>query len=117
VFSFFFSNRREVTSKVNDNGKELKKKVVEYFKEKQGMDVSLSWSQKCGCTMCPCSPGFNILVKVPKMMGSYSGDEYLIDVFIGKDGGLDVRSPRCDDKLIEVKRNLEWQAGTPFPPN
>ena len=36
-------------------------------------DVKVRWSSKCGCTMCPCSPGFFIDVKDQSWNPSPSG--------------------------------------------
>ena len=36
-------------------------------------DTKLRWSQKAGCTMCPCSPGF--IVTLPKLKDSWDLDE------------------------------------------
>ncbi len=35
---------------------QLKKKYPDFYEELK--DTKWSWNQKCGCSMCPCSPGF-----------------------------------------------------------
>jgi hypothetical protein len=34
----------------------LKKKYPDYYEQLK--DTKWSWNRKCGCSMCPCSPGF-----------------------------------------------------------
>ena len=34
----------------------IKKKHPDYYNDLK--DTKWSWNQKCGCSMCPCSPGF-----------------------------------------------------------
>jgi hypothetical protein len=58
-------NRRKVTSKLTEEGKEKKLQFIEWFKNEFGVDIKLNWSKKCGCSMCPCSPGFEIRIEVP----------------------------------------------------
>jgi hypothetical protein len=34
----------------------IKKEYPDYYEELK--DTKWGWNQKCGCSMCPCSPGF-----------------------------------------------------------
>ena len=34
----------------------IKKKYPDYYEQLK--DTKWSWNRKCGCSMCPCSPGF-----------------------------------------------------------
>lgn len=61
-----FANRRNVTAKLSDFGKEKMKKIKEVIKSRFGITVAFHFDKLCGCTMCPCSPGFKIVVKVDK---------------------------------------------------
>jgi len=45
--------KKEVIPVVMDK---IKKKYPDYYEELK--DTKWSWNQKCGCGMCPCSPGF-----------------------------------------------------------
>lgn len=96
--------RRNVTAKVNDEGQKLKDLTVSYFKAKYGVNVKLLWDRFCGCTMCPCSPGFKIVAAVeedyilPKRMTE--ADRF--DVFI-KGSKLDVREPKFNLNFDKIK--------------
>lgn len=58
-------NRRMVTARLTKKGKEKKQQFIEWFKNEFGVDIKLNWSKNCGCSMCPCSPGFEIKVEIP----------------------------------------------------
>ena len=45
--------RREVIPQLMETLKKEQPNVYEVLK-----DVKWSWNQNCGCSMCPCSPGF-----------------------------------------------------------
>lgn len=62
-------NRRAVTGKLTEAGKAWKKKVVAWFMKHYGVEVKLRWSRYAGCSMCPCSPGFKIMVDVNNIFG------------------------------------------------
>lgn len=45
--------KREVIPQLMERLKEERPMVYEFLK-----DVKWGWNQNCGCSMCPCSPGF-----------------------------------------------------------
>lgn len=45
--------KRELIPQINDW---LEKKMPKHYNELK--DVKWGWRQSCGCSMCPCSPGF-----------------------------------------------------------
>lgn len=102
-----FQNRRNVTSRLTQEGKNMKQKLVDFFKETYGIDAKLIWSIKAGCSMCPCSPGFNIMtedINVKRRWVLRRGDYLYIWAETKKDGtdGLVFRNgvkEKLDDLL------------------
>lgn len=88
-----FQNRKRVTQKVTPDGEAIKQKTIQYFKDTYGIDVFLKWNIYCGCSMCPCSPGFDIVVTdvVPQKR---SQEDLRFDVFVKDNDELDVREPK-----------------------
>jgi hypothetical protein len=39
-------------------------------------DIELSWNKHCGCTMCPCSPGYNVYFKWQTILNLNMGEEF-----------------------------------------
>jgi hypothetical protein len=53
------------------------------------IDLSkLTWSQRAGCTMCPCSPGF-ILNRQPMAIGDDDQECYNFDLWLTLTGDID----------------------------
>ena len=92
-------NRRNVTSRLTPAGQIFQQSVIALFKSKYKVDVVLRWNIHCGCTMCPCSPGFNILLKsVPQPVSTFSfrgrlRDEQRFNVWVKQHGRIDCRVP------------------------
>lgn len=42
------------------------RKIVQAVMAEVGLSGTLSWSQRAGCTFCPCSPGFILKSESPK---------------------------------------------------
>ena len=105
-----FQNRRSVTGRLTDLGKQAKKNVVEYFKKTYGVKVKLWWSQKAGCTMCPCSPGFMIMAEIEVGSGiyfprsSHHNRDNKVTIHM-KDGTevFDIREPKWGFALDKLK--------------
>jgi hypothetical protein len=56
-----FQNRRRVTSRLTDDGnKKLQEKIQAIEKQFGIKIVKTRWDIHCGCSMCPCSPGFRL---------------------------------------------------------
>jgi hypothetical protein len=59
-------NRRNVSKKLNAKGNKVLQRVIDHFEKKfKGIgDVKVEFSSYCGCSMCPCSPGFKVFVEL-----------------------------------------------------
>lgn len=95
-----FLNRRRVTSRLTEEGKAAKKLVIEHFKSEYGLDIKLRWSAYCGCSMCPCSPGFNIIVEGASQWRPRGSSCLDVSVNAGK---VEVKVPKNSDPFRWVK--------------
>lgn len=83
-----FLNRRLVTSKLNEVGKNLlKMKVAEIEREFSVRVLKVRWDKNAGCGMCPCSPGFRVYgddsIKLEEEWARHGKDiKYLFDGWI-----------------------------------
>ena len=59
-------NRRALKGHMNLYGLEAIRRVKKLVKAKLGLEAELVFSDKAGCGMCPCSPGFMIKVTLPR---------------------------------------------------
>lgn len=76
-FMQIIENRRKVKGRLNDFGAEQLKKVVEKVKELYPEDeVKVTWDRYCGCSMCPCSPGYRIKVKAKTHVSSSNNNRF-----------------------------------------
>ncbi len=113
-------NRRNVTSRMTEEGKEHLKKVKARLQEIAGKSgrIFFKWSKHCGCTMCPCSPGFMVYLELSDEL-SRSGDVYFkqlreserFDVFLSEDGKMKIHQAQSSWKLsrldITIKKGDE----------
>jgi hypothetical protein len=99
------SNRRSVTARVNEDGEKIKSKVIKFFADK-GIHVKLRWSRYCGCKMCPCSPGFDVVAFFPFDMETlhYPLNDSERFRFDGEQGTLKVRKPMNEGGFKGVLR-------------
>lgn len=82
-------NRRSVKGKLNEDGKLMLANVAIAMEREFNVQVEFKWDRKCGCTMCPCSPGFKMFAKVP---GSYiRGRNQQITFYVNTDGQIEIK--------------------------
>lgn len=74
-------NRRKVKGRLSDLGKEELDKVVATVKGfYPGSEVKVTWDRYCGCSMCPCSPGYRIKVKFERSFTSNEKNRFNLHV-------------------------------------
>lgn len=79
-------NRRKVKGRLNDAGyAELKKAIDQVKKIYPDNEVKVTWDKYCGCSMCPCSPGYRI--KVNAGMSMASNGKYRFSLHVSKEKG------------------------------
>lgn len=76
-FATILNNRRNTNSKLEDSGKEIKNNVAKYLKDKYGINVKFVFDRYCGCSRCPCSPGFKIIIDENKEDLNFSYMSYV----------------------------------------
>lgn len=102
-------NRRNATEKVNDKGRAAKNEVKQYFKEKFNIDVRFKWDIKCGCSMCPCSPGFRVYAKHDSVLyiGYIKRGSYAFNIYTDEKGLHYKENDDYKDKLsLNVLKKL-----------
>lgn len=84
------SNRRAVRGKLNEKGKQALERIAAEFERRFDVHVTFKWSLKAGCSMCPCSPGFNAYIAVPEgqLFVSRLREEERVDVWVADDGSF-----------------------------
>jgi hypothetical protein len=95
------NNRRRVTSRLTDVGREQLAKVADYFAKNYGVEVKFKWNIHCGCNMCPCSPGFDVLVNC-KGYRLQMRDENRANIWFKEDGKMDFREPEMKYRFSQV---------------
>ncbi len=57
-------NRRKIKGRLNDTGYAELQKVIQRVKEiYPDSEVKVTWDKYCGCSSCPCSPGYRIKIE------------------------------------------------------
>jgi hypothetical protein len=57
------SNRRQARGKLNSEGQIYLEKIISEIKNIfETTEVIARWDKYCGCSMCPCSPGYRIKI-------------------------------------------------------
>lgn len=94
------NNRRNVTSRLTEAGKEALRMIKAKFRREYNVDVALRWDIHAGCGGCPCSPGFSIKIpteQLNKYTRNYSSrlrEDEQFKVWVNEDGSLDFRIPK-----------------------
>lgn len=83
-------NRQEAKGRLNLDGQthleKIRRDIQEIFKTQ---NVKIVWDKYCGCSMCPCSPGYRI--KIDREMKSL--DKYRFSLWINKEGEYKFKKP------------------------
>lgn len=109
-------NRRNVSKKLNEKGNKVLQRVVEHFeaKFKDIGDVKVEFSRYCGCSMCPCSPGFKIFVELHRAVSYERMNEdnrYYISNGYNERPRLFCAQPRWTFALLRNFPHLENKRG------
>lgn len=102
-FLSILENRRHVTSRMSEKGQrlmnKLKKSIEKRFERKVG---KIKFDRHCGCTMCPCSPGFRIMVQVTR--NEYTTG-HLLDIWLTGDGKI-IEESAAEKRYRERMANM-----------
>ena len=97
------ANRRNVSNKLNPDGKQFIEKVKQYFRDNFNIEVKASFSKHCGCSMCPCSPGFKIICESDTLSPIKSRNDFRMKIWGNEKGDLDIRYPKNDELFMTMK--------------
>ena len=82
-----FENRRKVKGLLTPLGKSKLDYVISEIKGIFNTDdVKAVWDRHCGCSMCPCSPGYRIKISNEVVRSTRSKDTTRFNLFIGTKG-------------------------------
>lgn len=110
------ANRRESDSALTPAGEKVLEQVRYHFKANYNVKVYIRWSRFAGCSTCPCSPGFNIMVAKEDFFLSRferrgaQRDARMWSIWGQEDGTLDLRVPTSDYWPIRTPNTLSGLA-------
>lgn len=88
--NLILSNRRHAQGRLSAEGQIILSKILEEIENLlPEIKVKAIWERYCGCSMCPCSPGYRI--KIDKDIRST--EKYRFSLHIKKDGSMSFRRP------------------------
>jgi hypothetical protein len=101
-FMKIIENRRKVKGRLSESGKaELEKVVAKVKGLFPDSEVKAAWDIHCGCSMCPCSPGYRIKVKMKNNFTSNDKSRF----------SLHIESEEGKAKYSFFKPKDSWQMG------
>ena len=100
-------NRRKTKGRLTAEGQIHLNKILDEIKKIfKNNEIKAMWDRHCGCSMCPCSPGYRI--KINREVRSL--EKYRFSLWVGEDGSYRFARPDYDfeigsanvDKMEEV---------------
>jgi hypothetical protein len=90
-FQEIFENRRKVKGKLNAEGQIYLNKILSDLKEVfDGDEIKVVWDKYCGCSTCPCSPGYRVKInREVRTLGKYR-----FSLWVNEKGEFTFRSPQ-----------------------
>lgn len=93
-------NRREAKGRLTAEGQIQLNKILDEMKRILKTDeVKAVWNKFCGCSMCPCSPGYRI--KINREVKSL--EKYRFSLWVGEDGSYKFDRPDYDFEIGSTK--------------
>ena len=84
------SNRRNAKGRLNSDGQVYLSKIIQELKHIfPDNEIKVVWDKYCGCSMCPCSPGYR--VKIDRDVRSIT--KYRFSLWIDENGNYQFRPP------------------------
>ena len=105
--NLIIENRRKAKGRLTAEGQIHLNKILDEIKKIfKNNEVKAMWDRHCGCSMCPCSPGYRI--KINREVRSL--EKYRFSLWVGEDGSYRFARPDYDfeigsanlDKMEEV---------------
>jgi hypothetical protein len=76
-------------------GREILKQIESKISEVVGVRIKMVWDKHCGCSMCPCSPGYRIKGDIPFR----STEHTRFSISVTKDGSFIFFQPKYTYEL------------------
>jgi len=94
------NNRRKVKGRLTEEGTVELEKIIAKVKEAFPQnEVKAEWDIHCGCSMCPCSPGYRI--KTDSISKAGSREEYRFNLWVKKnDTGIEYDFRKAKDNWL-----------------
>ncbi len=88
-------NRRGAKGHLTPQGRSILDHIVDEISRVLGVRVKAVWDKHCGCSMCPCSPGYRI--KADIHFSSKDRTRFYMSVL--KDGKVEYNIPQITSEL------------------
>jgi len=94
------SNRRKVKGHLTPEGREVLENILTKVSNVLGTPVKAVWDKYCGCSMCPCSPGYRIKAVFDADQWRFnSKDDTRFNIYVRNNGEIDYRIPQSKWEL------------------
>lgn len=98
--NLIIQNRRKTKGRLTAEGQIHLNKILDEMKRILKTDeVKAVWNKFCGCSMCPCSPGYRI--KINREVKSL--EKYRFSLWVGEDGSYKFARPDYDFEIGSAK--------------
>ena len=89
------NNRRFAKGHLNLIGRSILNNIVDNISRVLGVRVKAVWDKHCGCSMCPCSPGYRIKADIP--FSSKNNNRF--NIVVHSDGKVEYHIPKASYEL------------------
>jgi len=86
-FDTAVDNRRNVTDRLTEAGRKALKNFITELSVAIGKKVKVKWDIHCGCSMCPCSPGFRVYADIETQYHRFTEDDRF-NIWMDEDGSI-----------------------------
>jgi len=88
------NNRRKVKGHLTSEGREILDNIITNISNVLGTEVKAVWDKHCGCSMCPCSPGYRIKAVFDSSKYFNSKDETRFNMYVRTNGDIKYCAPK-----------------------
>ena len=88
-------NRRGAKGHLTPQGRAILDHITESISRVLGVRVKAVWDKHCGCSMCPCSPGYRIKADI----AFFSRENNRFNMVVSKEGKVEYHIPKSSYEL------------------
>ena len=92
-------NRRGAKGHLTPQGRSILDHIVDEISRVLGVRVKAVWDKHCGCSMCPCSPGYRIKADIT----FFSRENNRFNMVVTKEGKTQYHIPNASYELGYLK--------------